>query len=177
MVASSRRKFLLGSNVMKTLISAIARVSRTRALLGLLAAIFFTGCGTTAVMTYPEPRREPSEVSMLSGQVRVKILKIDGKTVDGKAFELLPGEHRVRVKITFRGEDIAVAFKGMRRSCKANAKFVAEPGIEYRIVQVSKSGKTRANLTTLSFAHSFGIELRDETNDEVIPDAMSPMSC
>lgn len=143
----------------------------------LIAALLLVGCGGGATMMYAGPRKPPSEVVLLTTEVRVKLLKVDGKKVSSSKLELLPGEHRVDVKVTFLGEEINDTFKDMRRSCTANAKFIAEPGIEYRIAKISESGKVRENVTTLMFGHEFGLEVRDVTNDESIPDAMSPMKC
>src|SRR3990172_6338792 len=98
-------------------------------------------CGGVAPV-YPGPRRPAQEVVTLTSEASIRITGIDGRELSGRGFELLPGEHRVDFRIVFRGEEFSdtEVFQGMRRSCLADAKFIGEAGVAYRLVKISKRG-------------------------------------
>jgi hypothetical protein len=141
-----------------------------------LVAGWLVGCAG-ATPNYPGPRRAPSEVAIISSDVRVKIVKIDGRKVNGGTFEVLPSEHQIHTRITFLGDEILNGMKGMRRTCYADAKFIADAGQEYRIMRVSKKGKVRNVPGGLNYQHDWGVYLQNQTSGESLPDAMSEMSC
>ena len=146
-----------------------------RVILSLTAAAIMGCAGATP--TYEGPRKPAAEVAIASGDVRVRILKIDSKNVRGSAFEILPGDHQIDYKVVFMGEEIGGAFEGMRRTCYANAKFIADAGQEYRAMRVSKKGKTKDTAGATFFQHDFGVYLQNYTTGEALPDAMSEMKC
>lgn len=130
--------------------------------------------------TYPGARRPLEELATLTSEGSIRIIMVDGRELSSRGLELLPGEHRVYFKVVFRGEEFTdtTVFKGMRRACLADAKFVAEPGVAYRLVKISeRGGPAHTELRSISYNHRFGVELRDEGADEAIPDAISPMNC
>ncbi|MBW2267371.1 MAG: hypothetical protein JRH16_02250 [Deltaproteobacteria bacterium] len=149
---------------------AFAHPARSAALVGFTAALLVGCAGPTP--TYPGPRKAPSEVAIVSGDVKVKIIKIDGTKVNGGAFEVLPGEHHVDVKITFLGEEISSYHKGKRKTCYADAKFIADPGQKYRAMRSSKRGKG-GYLST----QKYDAWLQNITTGERLDDAMSEMNC
>ena len=130
--------------------------------------------------TYPGPRRPPEELATLTSEGSIRITKVDGRELSSRGLELLPGQHRVHFKIVFRGEEFTdtTVFKGMRRTCLADAKFLAEPGVAYRLVKISRrGGSAKRTLTSTSYSHRFGVELQDEGADEAIADAISELNC
>jgi hypothetical protein len=130
--------------------------------------------------TYPGPRRSAEELATLTCEASIRMIMVDGREISSRGLELLPGEHRVHFKIVFRGEEFkdTTAFKGMRRTCLADAKFIAEPGVAYRLVKISRrGGPAIRTLRWDGFRHQFGAVLMDEGAEEVIEDAVSEMNC
>jgi hypothetical protein len=141
--------------------------------------VLIAACGG-ATPTYPGPRRPPEEVATLTSEGLIRITGVDGREHSGHHFEFLPGQHQVHFKVTFRGDEIsdATAFKGMRRSCLGDAKFVAEPGVAYRLVKISRrGGPAESTLGSVMYRHHFGVMLLDQGADEAIADAISELNC
>jgi len=151
------------------------RRARRAVVAGFVAALLVSCAGATP--TYEGPRKPPAEVAIISVDVRVKIVKLDGRKVNGGSYEVLPGEHRVDVKITFLGEEISGGLVGLRRTCYANAKFIADPGQEYRVMRISKQGKKRDVPGFMQYTHDWGASLQNLTTGEHMQEAMSEMSC
>lgn len=146
-------------------------------LVGICASL---GCETP--IAYPGPRRPPSEVARLTCDGSIRILGVDGREFSTRELEILPGAHRVDLKVVFRSEELGGNFANtdMRRSCRADAKFIAEPGVNYRLIKLSKKrGVIRkpTERTKTYYDHDFGVLLIDEQLGDVIPDAVSDLNC
>jgi len=130
--------------------------------------------------TYPGARRPPEELATLTSEGSIRITRVDGRELSGHGLEFLPGQHQVHFKVVFRGEELTdtTAFKGMRRTCLGDAKFLAEPGVAYRLVKISRrGGPAKRTLREASFSHHFGVVLLDQGADDVIADAIPPLNC
>jgi hypothetical protein len=92
-----------------------------------LVAGWLVGCAG-ATPNHPGPRGAPSEVAIISPDVKLKIIKLDGLKVNGGSHEVLPGEHQVDVRVVFLGEESMSGLVGLRETCYANAKFFADAG-------------------------------------------------
>ena len=152
-----------------------ASPTRGVALAALVAACLVGCAGPTP--NYPGPRKAPSEVAIIGPEAKVKIVKLDGRKVNGGSHEVLPGEHDVDVKIVFLGEESMGGLVGLRETCHANAKFIADAGQEYRIARVFKKGGVRDVPGAFQYNHAYGVLLKNVTTGETIPDAMSEMNC
>jgi hypothetical protein len=141
-----------------------------------LVCTWLTACAG-ATLNYPGPRRAPSEVAIISPDVKLKIIKLDGRKVNGGSHEVLPGEHRVDVRIVFLGEESMSGLVGLRETSYANAKFVADAGQKYRISRVFKKGQVKDAPSMMFYGHDYGVVLKNSSTGEIIPDAMSEMSC
>jgi len=157
-------------------IEAVTSAVRRGWLMGLALALL-TSCANAPTQLYSGERRSPSEVALVASTTRVKILKIDGRSVKGTRFEALPGEHQIDFKVVFFGEEVTDRWKGMRATCTANVRFIAEPGVEYHIRKLSKKGKAFDRQHWTFFRHAFGTMLTNVTDDEDMPDAVSEMRC
>lgn len=146
------------------------------ALMLAFVATLLVGCAGTTRM-YEGGPKAPNEVSIISTDVRVRALEVDGRRVTGSSYEVLPGEHSVNVKITFLGDEVSSGLTGLRRTCTADAKFIADGGQEYRVMRVSKKGKQSGGGGAFGYTHEWGVYLQNMTSGETIEDAMSQMNC
>jgi hypothetical protein len=140
------------------------------------------GCaGDGATPTYEGARRAPAEVATLRPAAYIEILTFDARPYSAQELEILPGPHRVVFEVTFRAAELGGAFANaeMRNTCQANAKFIAEAGVSYRLEKLSKRRKRRFAVVgdAIVSDHQFGVLLIDEHLDEAIPDAVSQMNC
>ena len=146
----------------------------------IVSTLLFCACGG-ATRAYRGEARPPGEVVALKADASVRILEIDGRKMSGgfaSDYEVLPGVHEVSFKILFRGEDLDERFKGMRRYCVGDAKFVAEPGATYEFVKVSdRTGPGSSGIRWKSYDHDFGVVLLEQGESEPVPEAISPLSC
>jgi hypothetical protein len=121
-------------------------------------------------------------VARLSSGASVTILGLDGREYSTNELEILPGAHRVDLKVVLRAEELGGVFanetnKDMRLTCRADVKFVAEPGVDYRLVKHSRERGKKYTLRAIHYFHDFGVVLLDTQLDEAIPDAVSELNC
>jgi hypothetical protein len=159
------------------------RLPRSARTLCACTSLALGGCaGDGATLAYEGPRRPPAEVARLTSGPSVTILQIDGREYSTNDLEILPGEHRVDLKVVLRADELGGVFanernKDMRLACRADVKFVAEAGVAYRLVKHSRQRGKKYTLRAIHYYHDFGVLLIDTQLDEAIPDAVSQMNC
>ena len=132
-----------------------------------IAAVSVIVACASPVVTYSGPRLPQTEVSILRIDVRGRILRIDDRYFNGRAFELIPGDHSVHFKFIVRGDEAHPGAHAEGAILFCDAVFRAEPGHYYQIVrtdpeQVSNSG----TFSEVRRIHEFHVHLLDLGNEQ-----------
>jgi hypothetical protein len=156
----------------------VPRIGRCFLASALLAGV--CGClGDAPTIAYAGPRRPPGEIARLSSDGWIRIIGVDGRDYSTRELEILPGAHYVELKVMLRSDELGGAFARteMRHACYANAKFIAEPGVSYRLVKLSEKLGMRYVREGIHFYHRWGVLLVDEELGDEIPGAVSELNC
>ena len=131
-----------------------------------IAAVSIVIACASPVVTYSGPRLPETEVSILRIDGRGRILRIDDRYFNGRAFELIPGDHSVHFKIIVRGDEVPPETHGQRAIIFCDATFRAEPGHYYEIVRTdSEQANSSRTFSDARRFHEFHVHLLDLGSD------------
>jgi hypothetical protein len=102
-------------------------------LVGFAVTGFFTLSCAYVTPLYSGDRRPREQVGLLKMGANGVITDINGRKLEGRAYELLPGEYSVRFRTYFREEQVLPGAEGQRRKLTCEFALAVEAGHEYRI--------------------------------------------
>lgn len=107
-----------------------------------IASHFTLSCAFTTPL-YTGERRLPEQVGLLKMGTNGVITDINGRKLEGRAYELLPGEYSVQFRTYFREEQVLPEARGQRRKLTCESALSVEAGHEYRITTDVKNEVAR----------------------------------
>ncbi len=112
------------------------------------------------------------DVAVIRMGVLGRILEIDGEPWEGKAFQVLPGEHHVRFFVQIRGEEVHEFVHYQRANCECEATVLARAGRTYEIVRTpTKYLGRKDELDVYRQDFGFGIWVRDARTEALVTEA------
>lgn len=130
---------------------------------GLVAGWLLGGCASP-VQLYAGGTRSSQEVADIKLSGTGRFLEIDGSELDGRAYELLAGDHAIRFKIekTLGKVHHALRYERLRYECDAIMRLTG--GHEYRIrMDVGKPKKVSETIAGRNSRFGARVELFDAT--------------
>jgi len=145
-------------------------VQSSRLATALLAAAVASALGCASpVPSYPGSRLPAHAVATLKGDGHVRVLEIDGRPLDGREFEILPGGRLVLFRLVIRGEELHERARGHRRHLICELSFTAVAGHAYRLTRTRPHFEGRSDtVAETRTVHRFETFLVDLTAERQV---------
>lgn len=114
---------------------------------------------------YTGDRRPRDEVGVLKMATNGAITKIGDHKLEGRAYELLPGDYSIEFRVILPLDEIDPGLRGLRRTGRCKSRVVIQAAREYQIVRskprsplVASGERQRAGEGTTTYFH-FSVEV------------------
>ncbi len=102
-------------------------------LVGFAVTSFFALSCAYVTPLYSGDRRSREQVGLLKMGTNGAITAVNDRKLEGRAYELLPGEYSVQFRTYFLEEQVLPQARGQRRKLTCESALSVEAGHEYRI--------------------------------------------
>jgi len=94
---------------------------------------------------YAGDRRPADEVGMLKMVTNGAITSIGGRSLEGRAYELLPGDYSIEFRAILRGTELHPSLEGQRNTIQCQSRITVEATHEYQITRTRPKSPMMAN--------------------------------